>query len=288
MGPNFEIIYYDNSNFHFLSKEVLNTILNKINETDNYAVLFDIFENELKRIELQEKIEDKRGKIPNTFKINSDPWFELSSREEIKDKILKFKNHLDQVNASFLYPKELFKNDIQDLINGYNPSYFKVNCFNLFYEDDANYNISTIKIYGRDRIEIISKSVIIVNFDELKELVYQGKLISNIKSGANYIEFANFESERPHSKIRVFNRDRIYFAQELEDLKMIEDIINYYFEGKESLRTKCLNAYNEYTKNPTTLNKHKLLLAYESMPVHERRWLSDQGADEEPLRNLFL
>ena len=286
----FEKIYFDDSNFNFLNKDVLRIILKQVDRVEDLGLLFSIYEDEVVRVELLNDNVEKSGVVvPNTYYVNSNPCFELCKREEILRRIKEFKNKNDTGFGSLIYPKELFRNDIQELVIGLNNDYVTYDGFNLIYEEYKDFNLCELKIFSRDRIEIVSKTRFSVNFDELKEHVFNGKLISKSMSGLNSVEITNFNEIKDtiNKKFITFYRDKVHFVQELENLKEIDEIISTKFEGKATLREKCLKAYDDYINNPTNINKHKLLIAYESIPYHNRRYLFEMGVDDEPIKEIL-
>lgn len=283
----FETIYFDNSNFNFLNKDVLRIILKQVDRVEDLSLLFSIYEDEVAKVKLvNDSLEKSEVVVPNTCYVNSNPWFELCKREQILRRIKEFKNINDMGFGNLIYPKELFRNDIQELVIGLNNDYVTYDGFNLIYEEYKNFNLCELKIFSRDRIEIVSKTRFSSSFDELKEHVFNGKLISKNMSGLNSVEITNFKDTN-NTKFIAFCRDKVHFVQELENLKEIEEIISTKFEGKATLREKCLKAYDDYINNPTNINKHKLLIAYESIPYHNRRYLFEMGVDDEPIKEIL-
>lgn len=58
-------------------------------------------------------------------------------------------------------------------------------------------------------------------------------------------------------------------------------------EGGKTTSENCIEKYEEYLNNPSEIEKHKLLLAYEEVPKHLRIYLLSMEEQDLPIREII-
>ncbi|MEN2413064.1 DUF7638 domain-containing protein [Flavobacterium mesophilum] len=150
--------------------------------------------------------------------------------------------------------------------------------FYIFYiNDDKKTYLAELSIYKNGQIEItnIPKKKIF-KFDDLKTLINDEKLITELKIG---------------EKITILGLGSfiIKSGNGVNINSKYDEFLNKYQElnGIENSIAKCARIFEEYKSTPTVKLKSKLKEAYENVPEHNRMFVGDMDTKDYEVRQII-
>ncbi|MDF2187717.1 hypothetical protein [Paraflavitalea sp. CAU 1676] len=150
----------------------------------------------------------------------------------------------------------------------------------LYKKSDGVYWLANFNVYadGSVLIDGIDKSIKIDKVQELEPLIQHGIIATKVPDNSTIIikDLGEFVVAKT-----------LYSADVKDKFVEIGDIVSS-LNGRPTTSGDCVNAFNEYNKQPTKENKAKLKVAYERIPKHLRVYvLGDMDAKDWPIRKVI-
>ena len=184
------------------------------------------------------------------------------------------------MRSSLLWPAE--KHYIVDTENGKyiteeNPSIDRKSYLYYVYSKqwrENNYELRELYLIDNGEFYYRNDSLKILTFDEVKELIQQGKMTVELPEGVSLriFDMGVYKISKNEELQGKFNHEHMTFEKDSEFLKELEDRINQ-CRGKPSASSICIKAWEDWNKDKTEENRLKLKEAYETVPERKQRYL---------------
>lgn len=146
--------------------------------------------------------------------------------------------------------------------------------FAMAFIHNVDYHLTHISIYKDGMIDCWG----LVNFAEFKKKVRSGWVVTQLPKKARIsVSFlASFTAT-----------DASYWIEPEEFIKEVADEIEE-LNGRPTTSDRCRDAWAAYEASPSQATKEALRLAYEAIPVHNRRYvLRDQDSKDGAIRAVL-